>query len=273
MQYVSITSARIQLFIFQRNNGAHSSLIASTDKPNPFPFVGHRNTDADIIIRSLICITDSLILLIEQEMQIWAQSGQEAVSKKWCLFLLHLIWKVCVCCGTGIDSVCIRGPRITPHIDVLVLSGCSRWLFDETQRAKNMICIFILSSEEPWCCFVLSRCNIDPCGSFFRFVFLQPISAEHRIRGIWTKAFSSCRTGARDISSSANVSMIWWRTWLAVCFNIPDRQDRRLIPVRAPISQSNEWTETCSVSVSTNPSAQPTRSLYALLGLKSACYI
>lgn len=72
MQYVSITSARIQLFIFQRNNGARSSLIAPTDKPNPFPFVGHRNTDADIIIRSLICITDRLILLIEQEMQIWA---------------------------------------------------------------------------------------------------------------------------------------------------------------------------------------------------------
>ena len=70
MQYVSITFARIQLFIFQRNNGARWSLIAPADKPNPFPFVGHRNTDTDIIIRSLICITDSLILLIEQEMQI-----------------------------------------------------------------------------------------------------------------------------------------------------------------------------------------------------------
>lgn len=89
MQYVSISSAQIQLFIFQRNNGAYSSLIAPANKPNPFPFVGHRNTDADIIIRSLICITDSLNLLIEQEMQIWAQSGQETVSKKLCLFLLR----------------------------------------------------------------------------------------------------------------------------------------------------------------------------------------
>lgn len=80
MQYVSTTSAQIQLFIFQRNNGSHSSLIAPTDKTNPFPFVGHRTTDANINIPSLICITDSLILLIEQEMQIWAQSGQEAVS-------------------------------------------------------------------------------------------------------------------------------------------------------------------------------------------------
>lgn len=89
MQYVFITSAWIQLFIFQRNNGACWSLIASADKPNPFPFVGHRNTEADIIIiiiRSLICITDSLILLIEQGMQIWSQSGQETVSNKRCRF-------------------------------------------------------------------------------------------------------------------------------------------------------------------------------------------
>lgn len=139
---------------------------------------------------------------------------------------------------------------------------------------KNMICMFILFSEETelWCCLVWSQCNTDPYGSFFRFAFLQLMLAEHRIQGIWTKAFSSRGT----VEETSSVQQMW--AWSG---GKPGHLSLLILWIRniawfqsaSQLPNNTHQTGPCSVSVSTNPSAQLTWSHYVLLGLKRAYYI
>lgn len=280
MQYVFITSAWIQLFIFQRNNGACWSLIATADKANPFPFVGHRNTQADIIIRSLICITDSLILLIEQGMQIWSQSGQEIVVindvVSFLLLLiwniLHLVWKRYWQClqQKALDYTTYRCP-------------CpSRVPFDETQGRKiwyamnfifrgdgNVMLLRLTSRSDPGVIWIFP--DFSPVlfsSSTSQLYLANPKQVSHQL----------LQNRPRGLSSWVNISMP------SVCFSysslgisqsdhIPHPNFPKEKETRAP--SSAEWTGTCRKFVVSNPWAQPplsplTRSLYVLSALKSA---
>lgn len=88
---------------------------------------------------------------------------------------------------------------------------------------KNMICIFILSSKETesWWCFVWSRCNIDPRGSFSALFFCsqsQPgtVSKESELRpSVHAEPakrhlkFSKCERDLVENLAKVSVLIVW----------------------------------------------------------------
>lgn len=183
MQYVPITSAWIQFFIFQRNNGACSSLIVSTDKPNPFPFVGHRNTRADIIVLSHLYnwqphfinrAGDANSISIRARVKMMAFFS--SVDLKCFASCMETLLTVFAAEGLGLHCILIS----------LSFQGALGVYLMRPREYKNMICNEIyfprrrkhnvaLSDFS-----VMTRCNIDPPLSSFGFMVLQQLSAEHK---------------------------------------------------------------------------------------------